>query len=245
MKKGDFVKIKDGVKDSNFEKFAIAGWQGTVVDAYTFEGEKLVSIDWDIETIKKLPVEFIELSLEQHRLFSAMILKEEDVLPTQEIKKDNPRERENLISRLEDRYTSAGFDEQDQRIANILESRDISVTKELLEKYRAFLISNLEQPVFLTGIELFSWEEGFALGYGSKREYKQARKTNPSYKDNFSLLEILELEDYFEGDLFIKVKRKSDKKVFEIPLSELEAVDENSKNYQLLNDFSVWIVNYR
>jgi hypothetical protein len=40
------------------------------------------------------------------------------------------------------------------------------------------------------------------------------------------------------------VQRISDKKVFSLPLADLEARGRDSKNYQLLDDYSVWFVNY-
>jgi hypothetical protein len=36
-----------------------------------------------------------------------------------------------------------------------------------------------------------------------------------------------------------------DGKLFELCLSLLEATDRNSKNYQLLKDYSAWFWNYR
>jgi hypothetical protein len=41
------------------------------------------------------------------------------------------------------------------------------------------------------------------------------------------------------------VRRKSDGKEFYLGLAELKAVDKSSKNHQLLDDFSVWLVNNR
>jgi hypothetical protein len=41
------------------------------------------------------------------------------------------------------------------------------------------------------------------------------------------------------------VRRLSDKKKFTLTLSDLQATDEQTKNYQLLDDFAVWFVNWR
>jgi hypothetical protein len=46
-------------------------------------------------------------------------------------------------------------------------------------------------------------------------------------------------------DIAAQVRRKSDGKEFYLGLSELEAVDSRSPNYQLLDDYVVWFVNYR
>jgi hypothetical protein len=37
----------------------------------------------------------------------------------------------------------------------------------------------------------------------------------------------------------------SDKKKFVLPLADLKSTDRKSKNYQLLDDYSVWFVNNR
>lgn len=39
------------------------------------------------------------------------------------------------------------------------------------------------------------------------------------------------------------VKRISDSNKFYLALSEIEAIDKNSLNYHLLNDYSVWFCN--
>jgi hypothetical protein len=45
--------------------------------------------------------------------------------------------------------------------------------------------------------------------------------------------------------ILVNLKRVSDKKKFTLPLAELKATDEKLKNYQLLDDYSVWFVNNR
>lgn len=52
--------------------------------------------------------------------------------------------------------------------------------------------------------------------------------------------------DFIDSDygIIADVKRVSDKKKFAIALYELKATDINSKNYQLLHEYSVWCINY-
>lgn len=102
----------------------------------------------------------------------------------------------------------------------------------------------MEFPCHLTGIEDFSWEERYVFGYGSKTEYEKLKKTQPSYTDTF---EFIGFDDEINGGygILVKVKRVSDKRKFTLPLADLKSTDEQSKNYQLLDDFSVWFVNYR
>jgi hypothetical protein len=136
------------------------------------------------------------------------------------------------------------MDEQDRRIARVLGIKNVpDVNKRTLRRYRDYLQANLEFPCLLTGIEDFPWEERYVFGFGSKAEYERLKKTQPSYTDTFELLGLDEMnEDY---GILADVKRVSDKKKFTLPLADLEATDEKSRNYQLLDDYSVWFVNYR
>lgn len=137
------------------------------------------------------------------------------------------------------------FKKQEKRIELVFpkEISDISKRYETLELYQVFLEKNLDLPVKLTGIEDFSWEEFYIFGPGDKNEYEELKKKRPSYKDVFNLIRI---DEYAEEDygLFAKVTRISDRKRFLIPLADLKAVDKKSKNYQLLDDYAVWCVNY-
>ncbi len=141
--------------------------------------------------------------------------------------------------------------DDDKRVAAILGKPGISkysdipdVDEETLLTYREYLRKHLQLPCQLTGIEGFSWEERFVFGYGSQAEYEQLKKKNASYTDTFDLLTIHWKPDSFYG-LMVEVKRVSDKKKFLLPLADLNAVDEASPNYQLLDDYSGWFVNHR
>ena len=134
---------------------------------------------------------------------------------------------------------------QEERIESVFPSdlKDISKRMETIEIYKNYLEKNLTFPIKLTGIEDFEWEEFYLLGPGDEQEYEELKKKRPSYTDTFNMIRI---DEYYDEDygLFAKVTRISDKKRFQIPLSELEAIDKKSNNYQLLDDYSVWFVNY-
>ena len=136
------------------------------------------------------------------------------------------------------------LDKQDQRIADILGTKDVpDVGTKTLERYLDYLKQNLEMPCQVTGIEDFPWEEFYVIGPGSQKEHERLRKTRPSYMDTY---ELLNFDDEVEPDsgIFVNVHRVSDKKKFFLSLADLEATDEKSKNYQLLDNFSVWFVNW-
>jgi len=137
------------------------------------------------------------------------------------------------------------FEKQEKRITAILGTKKLDVTRKTLSTYLKYLKNHVEIPCQLTGIEDFEWEEAYVFGFGSKREYQELKKTQPSYTDKFNLIDFIDdIDDEYDG-IFVNVQRLSDKKQFILPLADLKSTDRKSKNYQLLNDYSVWFVNNR
>ena len=140
------------------------------------------------------------------------------------------------------------LDEQDQRIADIFGTKEVpDVTDETLAIYFDSLKQHLDMPCQVTGAEsmgCFSWEEYYTFGPGSEREYEKLKKKRASYTDTFELQSFA--DDYDEDyGIVVNVRRISDKKKFALTLSDLEATEEKSKTYQLLDDYSTWFVNWR
>jgi hypothetical protein len=143
------------------------------------------------------------------------------------------------------RSAMAKLDKQDQRIATIFGTQDVpEVDTETLERYLDQLKQHLALPCQLTGIEDFDWEEYYVIGPGSKAEHERLRKTRPSYMDTYDLLRFEDEVDPDEG-IIVHVRRVSDKKNFLLPLANLEATLKKSPQYQLLDDYAVWFVNWR
>jgi len=136
-------------------------------------------------------------------------------------------------------------EKQERRIIAILGAKKLDVTKKTLGTYLSYLKKHVEMPCQLTGIEDFEWEESYVFGFGSKREYQELKKTQPSYTDKFNLVQFVdEIDDYYDG-IFVHVQRVSDERKFVLPLADLKSTDRKSKSYQLLDDYSVWFVNNR
>ncbi len=142
------------------------------------------------------------------------------------------------------------LDPRDARIEAIVGDDEQSSFEDGVDKFYHHLKKSLQLPCDVTGIEDFSWEEYYVLGPGTPREHKRLRQNQPSFEDTFELLAIEEnvYSEWmmFHGeDLAGHVQRKSDGKEFYLGLAEIEAVDKQSGNYQLLNDYGVWFVNNR
>jgi hypothetical protein len=154
---------------------------------------------------------------------------------------------------LKDIISKSNVDDQYDRIYEILDVEDpedensAAVNIENLGKYLTYLKNEITFPIVVTGIEdlgCFGWEEYYTLGPGNQKEYEKLRKKYPSFSDEY---ELLSFDDDFNEDegLCVKVQRISDKKKFSLTLADLEAVEKNSKNAQLLEDYAVWHTNFR
>ncbi len=141
------------------------------------------------------------------------------------------------------------FDAQMKRWDAILGDAAEATQEEALDVYFKHLKAKLQLPCEVTGTEDFSWEERYVLGGWSQQEYERLKKTQPSYTDKYDLLEI-EQEVYskwmiFSEDINAHVRRKSDGKEFDLGLAELRVTDKKSPNFQLIDDYAVWLVNNR
>ena len=137
------------------------------------------------------------------------------------------------------------LDKQDQRIADILETEDISnVNTETLKRYLNYLKQHLESPCQVTGIESFEWEEYYMYEDGSEKEHERQRQTRPSCLDKYELLNFDDNVDPEDG-ILVNLKRLSDKKTFVLPLAKLEATKRKSVNDQLLDDYAIWFTTWR
>jgi hypothetical protein len=74
-------------------------------------------------------------------------------------------------------------------------------------------------------------------------KYEKLKKTQPSYTDVFMLGKFGEKFSEVDG-LLVEVQRVSDQKTFILPLADLEVTDENSPNYELVEDYLMWFLNY-
>lgn len=139
--------------------------------------------------------------------------------------------------------------DQDERIASIV-GGDEAPFEDAVERFYRYMVKSLQLPCEVTGIEDFNWEEIYVFGGGDPAEYEELRKTQPSFKDTYELLEVFKDQDsewmlFFDEDLATHVRRKTDGKKFHLGLCEIKAVDKKSKNYEILDDYSVWFVNCR
>jgi hypothetical protein len=66
IKKGDYVRVRKGIKDIDFGNFDIGGFQGTVFSVEEYPDETIVGIQWDEETLSKMPRKMINRCLKDN-----------------------------------------------------------------------------------------------------------------------------------------------------------------------------------
>jgi hypothetical protein len=249
---GDSAMVKKGVIDPDYGE-DIRGWQGRIYEIDDKASKPLVYIEWDSITLKNMPHQLIEKSEKDGLQWTNMCLEIDDIELTQPRDKQEeiPVAIENLKRELKleenDGFEENKYDDQTKRILNILgvkNEEEMTVDEDNLTKYYKYLNTNIDFSVSVTGIEDFHWEEYYVFGPGDQDEYKKLKKTHPSYTDKYKIIDLDDDLDWEEG-ILVNVKRISDNKKFTLPLADLESDDENSTNYQILDDYSVWFVNYR
>ena len=240
IKKGDSVRIKHGVKDPDYE-YDISGWQGRVTNIDTDEIE-IIEIAWDSVTLNQMPAKLIEASIEEGLDYSLMWLNENEVDLTEP--RDQQQAVEEKIEAMNEQFGYISSDEQSKNIAIILDSKDLLVTEENQNKFYDYLSEHINYPCILTGTEDFSWEEPYVFGVFDQEEYERLKKKRASYTDHFKLVRLEDIIDDIRG-ILVKVKRIGDRKIFVLPLWDLETVDRKDKNHQLIDDYSSWMSNYR
>jgi hypothetical protein len=132
---------------------------------------------------------------------------------------------------------------QEQRITEILGADNLAVTLKSLTLYRDYLRKNLDTPCVMTGVEGLPWEERYVFGFDDTTEDEALKKKRPSSTDIYELKRFEDRIDEGTG-ILVKVKRVDDNQRFILELASLKAVDEKSRNYTLLDDYSVWFANY-
>lgn len=115
-----------------------------------------------------------------------------------------------------------------------------SFTKRL-KLYLEYLKKEIKLPCYVTGSDEFDWEEEYLFSSGRQQEYQKQKINNPSHQDTFEILSFVDEFDAEDG-LKVEVRRVSDDRLFTLVLADLQCTDEESDNYELIEDYSLWFL---
>jgi hypothetical protein len=240
IKTGDSVRVKPGVKDPDYE-YDLSSWQGRVTHIDKDDGI-YIEIAWDSITLDQMPTEYIDTSMEEGFDYYLMWLSDD------EVELAEPRDQQpavnDKINALNKKFGYISPEEQSQQIAQILISKDLSVSMENLDKFYNYLSKHIKHPCLLTGMEDFSWEEPYLLGIFDQEEYEILKRKRASYTDHFKLIRLEDRIDDLQG-ILVKVQRISDRKLFVLPLWDLKTVDRKDQNHHIIDNYCHWMTNYR
>jgi Calcium binding len=129
------------------------------------------------------------------------------------------------------------------KVKKVLHPNSIEVGVKNTIKYLEYLKQNMIVPCRVTGREEFRWEEEYLSDFGNKKEYEKLKKTQPSYTEIFQILRLRDSVSKQDG-VMVDVQRLTDKQIFILPLVALEPIDKSSPNNQLLEDYTLWFINF-
>lgn len=222
---GDSVLVAQGVTHPDLEQ-DISGWQGRVFDIETGGTyEQLIGVEWDSLTLRAMPESFIEAADEAGFDWTRAYLLPHALQPT------HPRDREGDVTaaamQLSEMFESAGYaDEEDEdeitaqldRIEMLLAEADSDEAE--LERWVTYLSETLAFP--------FDADVAYFQEQGPLQEGDTVNVTGISLVDT-------------EHGIIVSVDHRGNS--LDIPLSQLEPMDETSANFQLVDDYIVWFDN--
>lgn len=220
LKPGESITVKQGVKEPDFEKFELSGWQGRVteIDPFSNSDHILVTIEWDSETLKQIPKWYIEQSETDGCDWETMVLYETDVEKAKV--RDKKNDVKNAQKKLESEFSWVHLGKEGKRIGKILQGVNPDNEMKCLSRWSEYLDENLNFPIAAVVDETDD--------FGPVRD-----------GDKVSIKSLPHLVDMYGIIAEVRLGRSK----YFIPLCELEVTDKNSLNYQLIDDYRIWFAN--
>jgi hypothetical protein len=220
MKIGDCVRVKAGVLEPDTEQFEIGGWQGRIVeiDTTTTDEGTLVSIEWDVETLKQLPADYIIQSEIEGLGWEMMVLFEADIEKAES--RDNVSDVRKMQDELAEKYYWSSLGEDGVRIAAVLENTNRNDDMKCFDVWYKYLEANLSFPI--------------------KAIVSESEKIG-SIKEGETIVihSLSTINDRYGINATVKLNNE----ILDFPLCDLDATDNRSANYRLIEDYGIWFAN--
>lgn len=215
---GDSIVVKSGVNDPDYGG-DISGWQGRITELMTDEkGVPTVMIEWDSLTLRKIPGSYIKECEREGLGWDSMGVFAHEVELSQP--RDVPADVKRAIAEISAQYTWAYLGEEGDRIQEVLKGVNKKGDLAAFKAWEKYLIKTLTLPF---EAEVSEWQERGPLRAG----------------DRVTVLDFEDVEDLY--GILVNIRTKGGDYTF--PLCDLKAIDQNSPNYQPLDDYDVWFAN--
>jgi hypothetical protein len=213
---GDSVVVNAGVMCPDKPSLSLAGWQGWVTEIDSESGT--IGFNWDSVTLRAIPDDYIRESELGGLGWETMGLDIDEVsLATP---RDTPQEAQAVYEEIMRHHAWDHLSDLNPGISQLLGPLGTADAMTILHAWEDHLEGTLRFP------------------FKARRE--EAFERSPvSVGKIVEVLGIAEVDDHY--GLLANVML--DRRTYMIPLCDLEATDEESPNYQPLNDYVVWFAN--
>lgn len=216
FKIGESAQVKAGVSDDEFDT-DMSGWQGRIseIDLEPFTGLPSLLIQWDSQTLKAMPDEYIASCEDQDLEWAEMFLPAEEVVPAEP--RDEPGDRNLAIWEIYNTLSWSDYGEQGERIQAVLETAPNGDERAQFEAWERYLRQRLAFPF-------------------------EAEVTEPQDEEPLEVEErvkVLGIEgsDDLAGVL-VQVSKQGYRGV--LPLCDLDVTDEHSPQFEPVDDYLTW-----
>jgi hypothetical protein len=210
---GDFVKIKQGVKDPDFDA-DLSGWQGTIVECID---AKHVYIEWDSHTLKQIPHDQIRACERKGWNWRAIHLELSDL--EKALRRDTQEQVNRVIEKLEEKFFWAHLGERGDRISTVLTGISLNDEVGALNAWKAHLNSAITFPL--------------------KAVVTEVQLTGPLQSGD--LVTIHGFMEGSSRGLYVAVEIGGNQ--FYFPLSDLEIHNRESEYFGPVEDYVFWFAN--
>jgi hypothetical protein len=217
FKVGDSVTVKPGVQDYDFD-VEIGGWQGRIVEIEPGEEEEKLLVHWDSITLRQMPDAMIEACEEEGLGWTTYYIEASNVEPARP--RDTEEDVDRVAKALERKHAWAWPGEEGRGIREVLAGVDPDDEAAAFDTWERHVQEHLDLPF---EAEVDEFQERGPLRGG----------------DRVTVVGISGL-DYHYG---VIVHLRRGRRCYDFPLCDLEALDEESPNYQTIRDYRVWFAN--
>lgn len=214
---GDSVIVKPGVMDVDLD-VEIGGWQGRTTEIAPQGNQEMVVGAWDSVTLRDMPDAMIEQSEEQGLNWAAYGIEVSNIELT------TPRDTEadviQTVQALSREFAWTWLGEEGKRINRILKGINPKDEMALFRAWETYLSEHLDFPF--------------------EAEISEYQRRGPlQMEDRVNVLEISLVANLYGVIVAVRHGRRK----YDLPLCDLEVMDEDSPNRQPVSDYSLWFAN--
>jgi hypothetical protein len=214
MKKGDSVRVKPGVKDADFG-YDLSGWQGRVVEVE----DALITVAWDSHTLRHdMPPAMITACEESGMSWDVYLLYPKDLEPAEA--RDTPADVEDALDELYDRHAWDWLGEDGKLTRQVLAGLDTDDYYAMAAAWKAYMDAHLRVPF---DAEVYEHQDRGPFRAG----------------DRVRVLAITEAD----ADYGVIVRLRKGRRQYHFPLCDLAALDESSKDGEIVRQYRIWFAN--